>query len=341
MAGLPQEKCLRRAPGGHAIFCTLNGTPILQADLSLLGGAQIVEWVRKETGVRRLHVVHGTQALPEASTFYQLRNQDVLNIIFDSTALPVLELHAMGSRRNGRVDIDLAHHITVRELQQEIQDFMQRLPCVRWQLQHSEAGPLLQSDQQPPDLLLDDWAARLRWQGAKRFRVVAREILPRICVRFSSWEEQWVDLDSEQVDTCSALLQYVRRLAESLACKMSGGTDGHAGHLENWVFRLQRACHQTESSLSWGMWISDDDRYRNPEGLLAHCLQENEVLNVSAVMRENPLKRQGEDSRCGADLDESCKRLRWFEPGTMIGQRSHPGPGEEMDTHACKRMRKL
>eukprot|EP00971_Amphidinium_carterae_P257440 5110634-Amphidinium_carterae.1 len=129
---------------------------------------------------------------------------------------------------------------------------MQRLPCVRWQLQHSEAGPLLQSDQQPPDLLLDDWAARLRWQGAKRFRVVAREILPRICVRFSSWEEQWVDLDSEQVDTCSALLQYVRRLAESLACKMSGGTDGHAGHLENWVFRLQRACHQTESSLSWG-----------------------------------------------------------------------------------------
>mmetsp|Transcript_65625 Transcript_65625/g.122349 ORF Transcript_65625/g.122349 Transcript_65625/m.122349 type:complete len:349 (+) Transcript_65625:48-1094(+) len=345
MAQLPQEKCLRRAPSGHAIFCTLNGSQMLQANLCLLGGTQIVDWVRKETGVRRLHVVHGTHALPEASTFHQLRDQDVLNIIFDSTDLPVLELHAVGCRGTGRVDIDLAHHRTLEDLQKEIQDFMQRLPCARWQLQHEEHGPLLQSDQPPPSLLVDDWVALLRWQGAKRFRVMAREMLPRVCIRFSCWEEQWVDLDAEQVCTCSALLQLVRRLAESLVCN-TPGSDGQffAGHgLDNWIFRLQRSCHQAES---WGVWISDDDRYRHQDNLAAHGLEVNEVLYVRAVLQENALKRQAEGSRGVLKFGcESNKRLRRLDATADCVHNYvasfQAALHEEMDNHACKRLRCL
>jgi len=345
MAVLPHEKCLRRAPCGNAIFCTLNGTPMLQANLGLLGGAQIVDWVRKETGVRRLHVVHGTHAVPEISTFYQLRDQDVLNIIFDSTDLPVLELHAFACRASGRVDIDLAHHRYVEDLYKEIQDFMQRLPCARWQLQHEELGCLLQSDQPPRNyLMIDHWVAQMGWQGAKRFKVVAREMLPKVCIRFSGLEEQWVDLDHEQVLTCSSLLLLVRRLAESLACKtaridaFSGGGSG----LENWIFRLQRSSHQGDSL---GMWISDDDRYRHHENLAAHCLDVNEVLYVSAVMQENVRKRQGEGSRWDVLENDSNKRLRRLDPGAGIVQ-SCAGSFQaalhsEMEDHACKRMRRL
>mmetsp|Transcript_17995 Transcript_17995/g.42034 ORF Transcript_17995/g.42034 Transcript_17995/m.42034 type:complete len:323 (-) Transcript_17995:71-1039(-) len=318
MASLPSEKYLRKAPHGQAIFCTLNGTPILQANLSQLGGTQIVDWVRKETGIRRLHVVQGTVPVNEGCTFHQLRDKDYLNIIFDATDLPVLEVHAVGFRGNGRVDIDLAHHRFVEDLQSEMQEFMQRLPCARWRLEHEILGHLLQSDKPPPRLFLEEWIALLRWQGPKRIKVLAKELLPRVCIRFEGGEEQWVDLEGEQILTCTDLLAFVRKLAQSLlAASRTGGAGGIGGSccasIDKYIFRLQRK--RFHGCDSCGQWIADDDRYRHLERLSAHNVEDNEVLHVTATLLDNGRKRKEEVLRLGFDPEANergGKRTRWF-----------------------------